>query len=92
MRKALNISRTEYYSGTWRGREVSFKREWSGHFFTDEECEKLCQGQSITITARSSKTNREFLTGGSLAEQTYNGISFIGFKPDFGKDSTHQHK
>ncbi len=84
MRKALNISRTEYYSGIWNGKRVSFKREWSGHFFTDAECEKLCQGQSITITARSSKKNKDFQATGKLAEQIYNGASFIGFKADFG--------
>ena len=85
MRKALNIKPAEYYFGIWNKREIRFKREWSGHHFTDEECERLCQGQSITVQARSLRTNKEFQAIGKLTEQTYKGISFIGFQADFEK-------
>lgn len=85
MRKAMNIESTEYYYGIWNKKEIRFKREWSGHHFTDEECERLCQGQSITVQARSLRTNKEFQASGKLAEQKYKGIPFIGFQADFEK-------
>ena len=71
----------EKYSGTWNGKQVSFTREWSGHRFTDEECEKLLQGDEIEITdCVSSKTGKTFGVHGKLENQTFNGRKFVGFK------------
>lgn len=89
MRKELNIMPTssatgapavERYKGTWDGREVNFKRDWSGHHFDDGECERLCAGEEIEIEAVSSKTGKPFRCRGVLAEQEYNGTKYVGFK------------
>ena len=69
----------ERYSGTWNGKQVSFKRNWSGHYFTDEECQKLCNGEEITIDAVSSKTNKPYKCKGILADQEFQGHPFVGF-------------
>lgn len=82
MRKESGIMAqdTERYEGTWNGETVKFKRTWSGHDFTDEECERLCNGDEIEIEAISSKTGKSFKCKGKLEKQTYNGREFIGFK------------
>lgn len=86
MRKELNImaetEQAERFEGTWAktGEEVHPKRTWSGHRFTDEECEKLLAGEEITIEATSAKTGKPFRCKGKLSEQEYNGNSFVGFE------------
>ena len=90
MRKELGLSMAgtgngtgtdaERYEGTWNGKAVKFKREWSGHRFTDEECEALCKGEDITISAVSKNTGKEFMCHGCLEEQTYNNRKYVGFK------------
>lgn len=84
MRKELNVmsgnTDVERYEGTWNGQSVKFKKEWSGHKFTDDECEKLCNGEEIEIEAVSSKTGKSFKCKGKLEEQEYNGRTYVGFK------------
>lgn len=87
MRKELNVMpngtsapAAERYKGTWKGVDVNFKRDWSGHHFTDDECERLCAGEEIEIEAVSSKTGKTFRCKGLLEEQEYNGKKYIGFK------------
>lgn len=86
MRKELGImaasgqSDVERYEGTFNGKSVKFKREWSGHKFTDDECERLCNGEEIEIEAVSSKSGKPFKCTGVLAEQDYNGKKYFGFK------------
>lgn len=38
----------EKYEGTWRGQDISFFREMFGYRFSDDECEALCNGESVT--------------------------------------------
>lgn len=86
MRKELGImsdtavQEVERYEGTWNGKKVKFKKSWSGHTFTDAECEKLCNGEEIQIEAVSSKTNNPFKCKGRLEEQEFKGKKFVGFK------------
>ena len=66
MRKELGItmnngSDVERAEGTWNGKKVSFKKVWSGHEFTDEEVEKLLNGEEIVIECISAKTNKPFI-------------------------------
>ena len=75
----------EYCRGTWKKKEVKFKRTWSGHEFTDQECEELLAGKEITFEAVSQKTGNTYTVIGKLATQSYNGNKFVGFKPDFKK-------
>lgn len=86
MRQSLGVtmqasgSDAERFTGTWKGREVSPKREWSGHRFTDAECDALLCGETIEIEAKSAKTGNTFRCKGKLSEQTYNGKKFVGFE------------
>jgi len=68
--------------GVWNGREISFSKEWGGHSFTDNEVAQLLSGKTITIDA-VSKAGKPYKVVGALAEGTFNGNTFIGFKPDF---------
>lgn len=87
MRKEMNIMSTtaaaERYKGVFNGEDVSFKRTWSGHDFTDEECEKLCNGETIEIEAVSQKNGKTFKCKGKLEKQEFKGKEFYGFKADF---------
>lgn len=80
-----SVPTDEKWIGFWNGKKISFKRNWSGHHFTDAECEALCNGETITIEAVSAKTDKPFTCSGKLAIQKYKGKSFVGFKADFGK-------
>ena len=70
--------------GKNKGKEVGFKREWGGHKFTDAECEALLAGKEVSFEAMS-KSGNPYTAKGKLAQQTYKGRKFWGFKPDFGK-------
>lgn len=70
----------EKYSGIMDGKPVTFNREWAGHRFTNEECEKLCRGEEIELDdAVSAKTGKQFSVRGKLTEQEFHGRPFIGF-------------
>lgn len=71
---------TERFDGTWNGQEVHPKRVWSGHRFTDEECDKLLAGEEIEIEAVSVKTGKGFRCAGRLANLEYNGQGYVGFE------------
>lgn len=71
------------FKGIWNNREVSIKKVWSGHEFTPEEQTKLLAGETISFKAISQKNGTEYNAKGKLAEQTYEGRTFVGFKPDF---------
>lgn len=70
----------EKYEGTWHDKKISFNREWSGYHFSDEECEKLCNGEEIVLHGVKGRKNSTYDVKGILAEQTYRGHKFIGFK------------
>ena len=72
----------ERCSGTWKGKEVSFKKVWSGHTFTDEECQKLLAGEYIDFKYVSKKTNSEMDAHGCLKNYEYNGHPCFGFQLD----------
>ena len=82
MRKELGVveqGQKEKCTGVWQGKNVSFTREWSGHRFTDEECEKLLNGEEIEINGLISKSGRPYDVIGKLAIQEYKGHKFVGF-------------
>lgn len=66
-------------TGNWQGQEIQFNRVFAKHTFTDEEVQQLLAGQTITIDAKDKDDNDIKLTG-KLAEQTYQGHNYIGFK------------
>lgn len=73
------VSQKAKYEGTWKRKKVSFNREWGGHTFTDEECERLCNGEEIEITGLVSKKGNTYGVKGKLAKQKYNGHEYVGF-------------
>lgn len=87
MRKELKVmagtSDAEKYEGTWEGNTVKFKKVWGGHEFTDEECEKLCNGEEIEIEA-VSKDGKPYKCKGKLENQVFEKdgkkFKYVGFK------------
>lgn len=69
--------------GVFEGKEITFKRTWSSHTFTDEEVTKLLAGETISFDFVTSK-GKNMTVSGKLAHQTYNGNPFVGFEADFG--------
>lgn len=57
---------------------ITFTREWSGHRFTDKECEDLLKGKVITFRAYT-KTKKPYMASGSLKKSQYNGHEYWGF-------------
>ena len=74
--------REGYVTGVWRGRQVSFKGEFMKHVFTDEEIKLLLADKKIVFTG-VTKGGKAKDIGGGLAEQTYKGRTFVGFKAEF---------
>lgn len=65
------------------GDMISFNREWGGYKFSDEEVEKLLNGEELEIEATSQKTGKPYKVRGKLAQGTYKGKKFWGFKAEF---------
>lgn len=59
--------------------EIKFKAVWGNHEFTDDECEKLLNGETITFLAKSS-SGMNYIAKGKLEYQEYNNVQFWGFK------------
>lgn len=81
VKKEINMD--EYCVGTWKKKQIKFKKVFSGRTFTDEECQKLLNGEEIEFEAISKKTGKPYPVKGKLANQTYNGAKYVGFKPNF---------
>lgn len=75
----------EYYTGTFRKQQVSIKRVWSGHTFTEEELKLLFEGKEIEFEAKSQAKGTTFTAHGKLGTSTYMGHKSIQFVPDFSK-------
>lgn len=97
-KKFIGFEKTEFVggddapercSGIWNGEQVSFKKEWGGHTFTDDECKRLLDGEEITISGLKSNKGTTYGVKGKLSKQTYKGKTFIGFeKTDFVSDGS----
>ncbi|UVW16197.1 DNA topoisomerase [Leuconostoc citreum] len=70
---------SEKTTGQFKGEEITFAKEWSGHVFTDEELTKLLNGAEISFEAKS-KHGKLYTATGTMAKQTYKGRTFYGFK------------
>lgn len=71
----------EMAEGVFNGRTVSFKREFSGHRFTDAEVDRLLAGEVIEFEA-TSKAGRPYTAKGQLGEGSYKGRKTFGFQLD----------
>ena len=78
MGKKMADEQREYYEGAWNGQQIRFNRNWCGHRFTDEECEKLLRGEDLVVMGVQGR-NGPYNAVGKLMEQSYNGHDFIGF-------------
>lgn len=76
------------YTGEWNGQQVSFTRSFGGYTFTDDECKRLCDGETIEIRGLvSAKTGGTYGVTGRLSNLEYNGHKYVGFeKLDFIND------
>lgn len=85
MRKELGITERHFddkekVAGEWKGKNISFNRVWGGHRFTDDEVERLLNGEEIEVLGLKGKSGSDYGIVGKLASQTYNGRKFVGFK------------
>lgn len=84
------IQPREMVEGTWNGQAVRFGRIWSGHRFTDAECEQLLAGAEISFTAISAKkeaagaADPSFVARGRLGTKKVEGRTLVVFEPQFG--------
>lgn len=69
----------DYYSGSFRGKSIKFKRLFAGYRFTDEECNALLNGENIVITP-TSKDGSKYRCFGKLELQEYMSFKYYGFK------------
>ena len=76
----VKFSPKEKYSGLWKKNNqlISFNREWGGHYFTDEECERLLNCEILEVKLNGNFG--EYTKSGKLEKTTYKGNTFIGFK------------
>ena len=71
-----------YCYGIWNGEEIKFKRSFMGYAFTDEECDRLLAGGSITFTAQGKNGPME-LSGKLERQKAPNGAEYVGLKAQF---------
>lgn len=64
---------------TSAGKEVKFNQVWGGHHFTDSEVADLLAGKDISFSIKT-KRGKDMDVHGTLAQQTYRGHKFWGFK------------
>lgn len=63
------------------GEKVSFSRQWGQKEFTDDECERLANGETISFPYKSP-SGRDFSElRGKLIIQEHDGHTFLGFAP-----------
>ncbi len=77
----------EKHTGVYKptGQQVSFNKVFGDHTFSDEEIEKLLNGEVISFETISARTGNPYTAVGKLAEQVFNGNKFWRFQ--FDKDT-----
>ena len=70
----------ERFEGTWNNKEVSIKRTWGNHRFTDEEVKKLLAGEMIAFEAKKKDGSGTFTAKGKIEEYEFDGKDCIGFR------------
>lgn len=77
------MSNCEKVKGVWNGEEVTFKRVWNGHYFSDDEVKRLLAGESVTLES-INRWGKPSSATGSLKHYTYKGRDCFGFQIDEG--------
>jgi len=84
-------SNTAKEQGRWAcnfdGKDITFKRTWGNHEFTDDECRALANGETISFET-TNKDGKPYTATGKLEKQRFEGkdgrmIDFYGFKANF---------
>ncbi|GAX02911.1 DNA topoisomerase I [Secundilactobacillus pentosiphilus] len=65
---------------TASGKEVNFNQVWGGHHFSNQEVADLLAGKDIAFHIKTRR-GKDLAVHGKLAQQTYRGHKFWGFKP-----------
>lgn len=70
----------EQYIGTFEtiGKRIAFNRTYGSYRFTDEECNALLRGETISFVTTSQKGNNVRMKG-ALTRQENDGYEFYGF-------------
>lgn len=74
-----DLQKKEYAEGNWNGEDVRFNRSFGGYRFSDDEVERLLNGESFEITGKS-KSGNDMKMIVKLAHLTYNGYGYVGIK------------
>lgn len=75
-----NAPTKEKYTGKFKKKDVTFTRTYGDYRFTDEECEKLCNGEEIEILGLVSSKGNTYGIVGKLGNQTGpSGNKYFGF-------------
>jgi DNA topoisomerase len=70
----------EKVKGIFKGKEIEINRKWGQYEFSDEEIEKLFNGEKIILKGLTSKKGKPYSVEGQLQKQKYRGKTFYGFK------------
>lgn len=73
-----NFPEKEYFDGTWNGRQVKVNRVFRGHRLTDDECQRLLNGETIEIHGLKGKTGNAYGVEAKLDDMEYNGRKYVG--------------
>lgn len=82
-RQYVGFHDANYYYGIWHGNEIKFKRSFMGYRFTDEECESLLAGNSISFTGTKQDGSTMELSGALAKQKTDSGTEYVGLKAEF---------
>ena len=67
----------EQYKGVFKGKHISFNREYAGYRMTDDECKRLLLGETIILTLQGN--GKQYQRAGYLGEGEYAGFKYYGF-------------
>ena len=77
---ANTVDTDKYAYGVWKNQHIKFNRTYKGHRFTDEECERLLNGEIICVRDLVNSYGRMSGSRGKLSRQYYNGYEYVGFE------------
>lgn len=79
--------RADKVKGVWLGKEVSIKKSWGDHEFTESELKKLFNDETIEF-----KTSKGQIVRGKLENAEYKGYAYVQFKGEYQRDDSNRFK
>lgn len=80
---ASEFEKGETFDVEYNGKTYPINKTFGGQEFTDEEIEKLQNGEKIEITRKSKKTGKPYTAVATIGESTYNGKKRVGVVLEF---------